>query len=114
TAPQDPVVSGTSAGGPDPRRGLRLLALFCLLPAAALGCGRGKEQAPQTKPPVVPVSRPVPRVVTDYVEYTARTDAVNSVAVRPRVTGYLVKTPFTEGAEVKTGDLLFEVDPRPY
>jgi membrane fusion protein, multidrug efflux system len=43
-----------------------------------------------------------------------RTAAAQSVEVRARVTGYLVKTPFKEGSEVKIGDLLFEIDPRPY
>jgi membrane fusion protein, multidrug efflux system len=95
----------------------RLTAI--LLPACALaagllaGCGH-QEQPPAEEPPVVPVSRPVEREVTDYVYYTGRTDAVNAVGIRPRVTGYLVKMPFKEGAEVKEGDLLFEVDPRPY
>ncbi len=63
---------------------------------------------------MVPVSRPVERKVTDHVYYTGRTDAVNAVGIRPRVTGYLVKMPFKEGAEVKKDDLLFEIDPRPY
>ena len=72
---------------------------------------------PQIAPPetlVVPTSQPVKREVTDYVDFTGRTDAVESVDIRPRVTGYLVDMPFKEGAEVKTGDLLFVVDPRPY
>jgi multidrug efflux system membrane fusion protein len=56
----------------------------------------------------------VVREVTDYVDFTARTEAVNSVNVVARVSGYLVKTPFQEGANVKAGDLLFEIDPRPY
>jgi multidrug efflux system membrane fusion protein len=60
------------------------------------------------------VSHPVDRTVTDYVDFTGRTDAVQSVNVIARVTGYLVKIPFKEGAEVKKGDLLFEIDPRPY
>jgi multidrug efflux system membrane fusion protein len=63
---------------------------------------------------VVPVSQPVQRSVTDYVEFTGRTDAVNTVNIVPRVTGYLVKMPFKEGSLVKKDDLLFEVDPRPY
>ncbi len=63
---------------------------------------------------VVAVSQPVQREVTDYIDYTGRTDAVNSVDIRPRVTGYLVKMPFKEGSDVKKNDLLFEVDPRPY
>ena len=72
------------------------------------------HRSPCPKPPVVPVSLPVEREVTDYVEFTGRTNAVQSVDIRPRVTGYLVKIPFKEGADVKAGDLLFEIDPRPY
>jgi multidrug efflux system membrane fusion protein len=53
-------------------------------------------------------------LVTDFVEYTGRTDAVESVGIRPRVTGYIVRAPFREGSEVRKGDLLFEIDPRPY
>ena len=62
----------------------------------------------------MPVSKPVQREVTDYVDFTGRTDAVQAVNIVARVTGYLVKMPFKEGAEVKKGDLLFEIDPRPY
>jgi multidrug efflux system membrane fusion protein len=56
----------------------------------------------------------VEREVTDYVDYTGRTAAVQALDVRARVTGYLIQMPFKEGAEVKKGDLLFEIDPRPY
>ena len=62
----------------------------------------------------MPVSQPVQREVTDYVEFTGQTKAVRSNDIIPQVTGYLVQLPFQEGAEVKKGDLLFEVDPRPY
>ena len=62
----------------------------------------------------MPVSHPIERVVTDYVDFTGRTDAVQSVNIIARVTGYLVKMPFKEGSEVKARDLLFEIDPRPY
>ena len=62
----------------------------------------------------MPVSQPVQREVTDYVEFTGQTKAVHSNDIIPQVTGYLVQMPFQEGAEVKKGDLLFEVDPRPY
>ena len=54
------------------------------------------------------------RAVTEYVDFTGRTEAVQSVDVRPRATGYLVEMPFKEGSEVKEGDLLFVIDPRPY
>ena len=66
-------------------------------------------------PPVpVTVSYPVERDVTDYADFTARTAAVDSVEVRAHVWGYLDKVNFKEGALVKKGDVLFEIDPRPY
>jgi RND family efflux transporter MFP subunit len=91
------------------------LLLACALAAGlAAGCDRRPQQAAPEELPVVPVSRPIERQVTDYVYYTGRTDAVQTAAIRPRVTGYLVKMPFKEGSEVKQGDVLFEIDPRPY
>ena len=62
----------------------------------------------------VSVSRPVGRMVTDYLDFIGRTDSVSSVNVVARVTGYLIKSAFKEGSDVKAGDLLFEIDPRPY
>ncbi len=53
----------------------------------------------------MPVSRPVQRSVTDYLDFTGRTDAVEAVDVRLRVTGYPTKVAFKEGAEVKKGDI---------
>jgi multidrug efflux system membrane fusion protein len=69
---------------------------------------------PPAQPPTVPASQPVQRDVTDYVDYTGRTDAVETVGVRARVTGYIDRVRFQEGAEVKKGEVLFEIDPRPY
>lgn len=57
---------------------------------------------------------PVVREITDYEEYSGRIEAVASVEVRARVTGYLDKVLFKEGTEVKQGDPLFEIDPRSY
>jgi RND family efflux transporter MFP subunit len=56
----------------------------------------------------------VEREVTDYADFTARTAAVDSVEVRAHVWGYLQKVNFKEGALVQKGDVLFELDPRPY
>jgi multidrug efflux system membrane fusion protein len=78
------------------------------------GCGKDRLPGATSDVPAIPVSQPVQRQVTDYVDFTGRTDAVESVGIRARVTGYLVKMPFKEGAEVKQGELLFEIDPRPY
>ena len=52
--------------------------------------------------------------VTDYEEFIGQTDAVYTVEVRARVTGYLDKVNFKDGDEVEKGALLFEIDPRPY
>ena len=86
----------------------------CALMVGVVGCQTGAANVALPKPPAVPVSQPVQREVTDYVEFTGQTKAVFSNDIIPQVTGYLVQMPFKEGAEVKKGDLLFEVDPRPY
>jgi membrane fusion protein, multidrug efflux system len=64
--------------------------------------------------PEVPVARAVMREWTDYEDFTGRIEAASRVDLRARATGYLVKTLAKEGAQVKKGDLLFEIDPRPY
>jgi RND family efflux transporter MFP subunit len=78
------------------------------------GCGKAPPAAPTASPIPVSVSKPVEREVTDYVDFTARTAAVDSVEVRARVFGYLQKVHFKEGELVKKGKVLFEIDPRPY
>jgi RND family efflux transporter MFP subunit len=77
------------------------------------GCARVPSGAPAEPPPVT-VSHPVERYVIDYADFTARTAAVDSVEVRAHVWGYLDKVNFKEGDLVKKGDILFELDPRPY
>ena len=97
-------------------RGCLLALLAGPLLLAGAGCQRSKPQVAAAEPPVLPVSQPVQREVTNFVDFTGRTSAVSAVDIRPRVTGYLLpmKNPFTEGSEVTRGDLLFEIDPRPY
>jgi multidrug efflux system membrane fusion protein len=96
------------------RRRISLLLLAAVGLWAGGGCQRSASQVAPAEPPTLPVSKPVQRLVTDFVDFTGRTDAVQAVDIRPRVTGYLVKMPFKEGSEVKKGELLFEIDPRPY
>jgi RND family efflux transporter MFP subunit len=62
----------------------------------------------------VTVAAAIEQSVTDWDEFTGRLEAVNTVEVRPRVTGYLDSVQFKEGSVVKKGDLLFVIDPRPY
>jgi multidrug efflux system membrane fusion protein len=105
----------------------RLLYLFVLgaLAGILLGCQRKQSAAANNPPPTIAVSHPAEREVTDFAEYTGRTDAVESVSVRARVTGELKAMPFAEGSEVRGpvrfgdatlfhGDLLFRIDPEPY
>jgi RND family efflux transporter MFP subunit len=82
--------------------------------AALAGCGAPQAALGPPPPPEVLVSFPVSRKVTDYEDFPGRTEAVVSVDLRARVNGYLSKVNFKEGAEVKEGDVLFEIDPRPY
>ena len=87
-------------------RSLLGLVLVCCVLATSGSCHRTPVAVTNNEPPTLPVSKPVQRQVTDV--------AVNSVDIRPRVTGYLTKMAYREGAEVKKDDLLFEIDPRPY
>lgn len=69
---------------------------------------------PQPSPPVLTVSQPITRDVTEWDEYLGRFDAVEEVKVQARVSGYLTKVNFTDGQEVKEGNLLFTIDRRPF
>lgn len=87
--------------------------LICMISLVA-GCGksRGAGQAPP--PPQVSVAQVLEKRVKDWDEFTGRMQAVETVEIRPRVSGYIDKVAFTEGSLVKRGTLLFVIDPRPY
>lgn len=93
----------------------RLSGWLCLLGGLTLvlGCGH-KATAPALEAPEVSVSQPLRHTVTDYAEFTGRTDAVYVVEVRARVRGYLDKVNFKDGQMVKKGDVLYVIDQRPY
>src|SRR5438309_1317801 len=84
---------------------------FCFTLA---GCTPPPSASSGVAPIPASVSHPVEREVTDYADYTSRTAAVDSVEVRAHVWGYLDKVNFKEGVLVKKGEVLFELDPRPY
>lgn len=89
-------------------------ALLLTALAADPGCHRRQPQAAVPPPPEVSVAKPVTRTVIDWDEYVGRIDAVDSVDVRARVSGYVESIHFVDGSVVKQGDLLFIIDPRPY
>ena len=87
------------------RRGAAL-ALLCLMPLAA-----SAQQAPA---PSVTVAKPIVKDVVEFDDFIGRFEAVDEVDIRSRVSGYVDKIHFTDGATVKAGDILFTIDPRPY
>lgn len=87
-----------------------------LLAFAALACLAAPvvAQAPGGPPPPVSVAKPVVKDVVEYDDFIGRFDAVDNVEIRARVSGYLDKVAFTDGAIVKKDDSLFVIDRRPY
>src|SRR6266581_6759978 len=92
----------------------RLIATAVLsMSLIVTGCGKhAANTAPA--PPVASVVQPIAREVIEWDEYIGRLESPESVEVRARVNGYLDKVHFKEGKEVKKGDVLFTIDPRPY
>jgi RND family efflux transporter MFP subunit len=88
--------------------------IFFLFLATLLlaSCSPPKPAAPP--PPKVTVNHPQTATVTNWDEYPGHLEAVEMVEVRPRVSGYVESIHFDDGAEVKAGDLLFVIDPKPY
>ncbi len=82
--------------------------------AAVAGCEGGPPPMAPPGPPDVVVSKAIDRVVTDYEEFYGKTQAEKEVDIRARVSGYLDKILFKEGAEVHEKDVLCEIDPRPF
>ncbi|WP_426537955.1 efflux RND transporter periplasmic adaptor subunit [Bradyrhizobium sp. McL0615] len=86
-----------------------------LLALALAGCDeKAQSQVAAPPPPPVTVAQPVKRIVTDWDEFTGRFEAIQEVQVRARVGGFVNSVEFKDGAIVRTGDLLYIIDPRPF
>ncbi len=100
------------------RKGILLLGKtwgFAALFAGVVALGCDHTAAKTTPPPPeVEVTPAVSRDVQDTDEFTGRVEALFSVDLRARVTGYLIEAPFNQGADVKKGAHLFKIDPRPF
>ncbi len=87
-------------------------AMIAALVLALAACGSGPEQqAPP--PPSVTVANPLVQDVVDWDDYVGRFEAIESVEVKPRASGYLIATHFRDGDFVRAGQLLFTIDARP-
>lgn len=98
------------------RRSFRLSAGLGLLAVAAAlaGCARKTPDPAPPKPQVVTVATPVVRTVTDYEDFTGRTEPYKIVELRSRVTGYLDDVHFKDGDDVVAGEPLFDIDDRTF
>jgi multidrug efflux system membrane fusion protein len=106
--------NGSSAPFTLRRRLILRAAVPVIALAAAIACARADAQPGAPPPPKVTVATVVEQPVTEWDEFTGRLEAVDTVAVRPRVSGYVSKVTFDEGAVVRKGDVLFEIDARPF
>ncbi|GAB2575873.1 efflux RND transporter periplasmic adaptor subunit [Dyella jejuensis] len=89
--------------------------VLCLSLLALAACGNGKEQGPpQMPPPTVGVIQVRPQSTPLTKDLVGRLSAYRSADVRARVSGLLLKRVYTEGSEVKQGQLMFQIDPAPY
>lgn len=112
-ADQDaPEAQGQGAGW---RRGLLIGVPLALVAWGGYAITHhGNAAAAPPPPPVVSVATPITRSIDQWDDYVGRFEAVNSVEVRPRVSGQLTGVHFTDGQIVRKGQLLFSIDPRPF
>lgn len=85
-----------------------------VLAGAITGCGANVPPVAEAPPPPVTISQPVSQETRNYDPYEGRIKAVNTVDVKARVSGHLVKVNFQDGQIVNKDDILFEIDPRSY
>jgi RND family efflux transporter MFP subunit len=91
------------------------LIAFASLALAALTAGCTQTvRGPEKKAAEVVVTTPITDEVTDYQDFTGRLDALKTVDIRARVSGFVLSAPFKEGDEVREGDVLFLIDPSSY
>ena len=93
---------------------IRAAGAVALAVAAFSGLAASRAQQGQAGPPAVGVLEAVKRPIIESSEFLGRIEAVNRVAVVARVTAFLDKRNFVEGAEVKTGDLLYQLERGPF
>ena len=89
--------------------------LWTVLAVLTLSLSACKKAAPPAHGPLpVNVVTVIEKEVHEWDEFTGRIEAVESVEIRPRVSGYITEVKFQAGAMVKKDDLLYVIDPRPY
>ena len=95
------------------RRAMDVLLLGCLL-LLVDGCDRTKAASSAPPPPVVQVATVVQQDTPIYSEWVATLDGYVNAQIQPRVAGYIIRQNYKEGSVVRKGEVLFEIDPRPF
>jgi membrane fusion protein, multidrug efflux system len=87
-----------------------------VLPLALVGCAVGEAGNPPPAPPAPQVTTAEVAVheLNDWADFTGRLEAVESVEIRPRVGGFVESVHFVEGGRVAAGEVLYQIDPRPF
>jgi RND family efflux transporter MFP subunit len=106
------TVPGSIPSLPENRKELIILSLAIFLPL--LGCGNATKASAPPPPPAVEVADVIQKDVPIYGEWIATLDGFVNAQIQPHVSGYLIKQNYKEGALVRKGDVLFEIDPRPF
>jgi RND family efflux transporter MFP subunit len=88
--------------------------LWAALLASAPLAACGPKPAPAPPPPLVVVAQPIQRQVQDWDDFVGQFESPSSVDLRPRVTGYVTRVGFKDGDNVRKGQVLFQIDARPY
>ncbi len=91
-----------------------LLCLGLLASAAATGCNNAQADRQNQKSPTIFYELPTIKTITDYEQVPGNTQAIISVSVTSRVSGYMTEVCFKDGDLVKSNDVLFRIDPRQY
>jgi RND family efflux transporter MFP subunit len=91
------------------------ISMIVIVLLVVIGLSKGKEEVPPAmKPPEVEVVQVEQRDVPIYSEWIGSLDGMVNAEIRAQVAGYLLKQHYTEGSFVRKGQLLFEIDPRPF
>ncbi len=105
-----PFISAAS----EVRKALTIVSAFTLL-LVLMGCGSSSKAASAAPPPpLVEVTAVVQQDVPIYSEWVTTLDGYVNAQIQPRVSGYVIKQNYKEGSVVKKGQILFEIDPRPF
>lgn len=93
---------------------VRALALICFSALALVACGKKAPASFERPPAPVTLAAPITRDVPVYLDAIGKTVAREMVSIQPQVSGRIVQIHFADGADVKVGQVLFTIDPRPY